>query len=78
MAMAIVAGKQLSKIQLIIGFLQFFVQWNMISYLWTLGWCVLIFLKSGAPAQEAPRQEQSAPGETYDMGRVEKIPFEIK
>ena len=77
MAMAVAAGKQLSKVQLIIGFLQFFIQWYVVSYLWTIGWCVLIFLKAGTPSQELLKDGQAATG-TYDTGRVDKIPFEIK
>ena len=51
--MSVVAYKQLSKIQLIIGILQFASSWLIIGYVWSVGWGVLVIWKKLGDAQQS-------------------------
>ncbi len=69
-----VIGHPLSKVQIVIGILQFFVTWNIIRYLWAIGWAVIPFLKSRTGEQ--PLRQGAATTGAYDVGAVKLNPFE--
>lgn len=84
-----IAGTPTSKVQIIIGILQFCISWSFIAYIWVLGWAALMFLGGSKPAPATAPQAQAqgayasqGPVVTgaYNMGAigVPVNPFESK
>ena len=75
-----VAGRPFSKTQVVIGILQFFISWPVLSYLWAISWGVLALFR-GLTSYQQPPPMQATQGETgkgYDVGRIGQAanPFE--
>ena len=76
--LSVVGFKQFSKVQLVIGIMQFASSWLIIGYIWSIGWAVLIFFK------KTPEEQLLKPGaggqDQYNERPIgaNPIPFEIQ
>ena len=60
-------GRPFSKIQVVVGVLQFFIWPFFLRYIWVIGWTVLIFVR----AFQAPKAVDANVKESHDLDKVE-------
>ena len=72
--MSIFGGKVFSKVQFMIGLLQFLTIWSLIGYVWSIAWAILVFWKS-RPAQGLAKQDAMGVGISAE-GLNKPNPFE--